>query len=284
MLFATTSLARRIELAECSLIGDIAHAVERRLGAGTVMVAPLSGGTAVFAGSGTPFNKLAGLGFEPLDEPALATIEHEFERRSTPLQVELASLSSNTDVGATLTRRGYSLVGFENVLGLPLGSARPASSTVGVAITRAASSESPRWIDVVATGFSNPDTFDGPATHDVFDRDALEQIIGMTGDVPGFARYLARRDGVILAGGAMRMWNGVAQMCGAATLPEHRRQGAQTALLAERLNDAAREGCDIAIVTTQPGSRSQANMQRQGFALLYTRALLVRAPGAVATD
>ncbi len=33
-------------------------------------------------------------------------------------------------------------------------------------------------------------------------------------------------------------------------------------------------------VTTQPGSKSQENAQRRGFALLYTRAVLVRAPGA----
>jgi GNAT superfamily N-acetyltransferase len=74
----------------------------------------------------------------------------------------------------------------------------------------------------------------------------------------------------------MRLSNGVAQLCGAATLPEHRRRGVQTALLLTRLAEAARDGCDIAIVTTQPGSKSQENVQRQGFSLLYTRAILVR--------
>jgi hypothetical protein len=32
----------------------------------------------------------------------------------------------------------------------------------------------------------------------------------------------------------------------------------------------------IAVVTTQPGSKSQQNVQRQGFDLLYTRAVLVK--------
>jgi hypothetical protein len=50
----------------------------------------------------------------------------------------------------------------------------------------------------------------------------------------------------------------------------------QTALLVTRLVDAAAEGCDIAVVTTAPGSKSQQNVQRQGFSLLYTRAVLVR--------
>jgi len=68
----------------------------------------------------------------------------------------------------------------------------------------------------------------------------------------------------------------VAQLCGAATLPAHRRQGVQTALLLSRLDLARDAGCDVAVVTTQPGSKSQENVQRQGFQLLYTRAVLIR--------
>jgi hypothetical protein len=39
--------------------------------------------------------------------------------------------------------------------------------------------------------------------------------------------------------------------------------GVQTALLSARLADAAAAGCDIAVVTTQPGSKSQQNVQRR---------------------
>jgi GNAT superfamily N-acetyltransferase len=74
----------------------------------------------------------------------------------------------------------------------------------------------------------------------------------------------------------MCMTDGVAQLNGAATAPEHRRRGIQTALLAVRLADAASAGCEIAVVTASPGSKSQQNVQRRGFHLLYTRAVLVR--------
>ena len=77
-------------------------------------------------------------------------------------------------------------------------------------------------------------------------------------------------------GRSLRITDDVAQLTGAATAPEHRRRGVQTALLAARLADAADAGCDIAVVTTAPGSKSQQNVQRQGFHLLYTRAVLVR--------
>ena len=66
------------------------------------------------------------------------------------------------------------------------------------------------------------------------------------------------------------------QLTGAATVPAHRRRGVQTALLSARLADAAAAGCDVAVITTQPGSKSQQNAQRQGFDLLYTRAVLVK--------
>ena len=45
----------------------------------------------------------------------------------------------------------------------------------------------------------------------------------------------------------------------------------QTALLRARLMDAAAAGCTIGVVVTQPGSKSQQNVQREGFALLYAR-------------
>jgi ribosomal protein S18 acetylase RimI-like enzyme len=94
----------------------------------------------------------------------------------------------------------------------------------------------------------------------------------------GVVRYAAWRDGIIVGGATMRMVGGVAQLTGAATAPAHRRRGAQTALLSARLADAAAAGCDVAVITTQPGSKSQQNAQRQGFDLLYARAVLVKQP------
>ena len=101
--------------------------------------------------------------------------------------------------------------------------------------------------------------------------------------VPGFARYVAEltdsagtaQPPSIAGGASLRQCGGIAQLCGSATLPGLRRRGVQSALLAARLADAARAGCDLAVITTQPGSKSQ-NAQRAGFTLLYSRAILVR--------
>jgi GNAT superfamily N-acetyltransferase len=94
----------------------------------------------------------------------------------------------------------------------------------------------------------------------------------------GMARYLARREGAAAGGASMRTFDGVAQLCGAGTLREHRRRGVQAALLERRLAEAAREGCELAVVTTLPGSKSQENVLRTGFELVYVRAILRREP------
>src|SRR4029078_13208698 len=86
----------------------------------------------------------------------------------------------------------------------------------------------------------------------------------------GDVRYAALRDGVIVGGATMRIAEGVAQLTGAATITAHGRRGVEPALLPARLAAAAAAGCDVAVMTTQPGSKSQQNAQRQGSDLLYT--------------
>jgi len=281
MLFATGSLARRIEQAECSLVVDFARAVRRRVGEEGVVIAEIAGGAAVMAGLDSPFNKTVGLGFAPIDEAALEIVEREFARRGAILRVELATLADPA-VAGTLSRRGYVLSGFENVLGRPLDRAFASEPPFpgGIAVSRSMSGESRQWVEVVATGFLHPDSFDGPSAGESITQPVLQQLFEDTSGLPGVVRYLARRDSVVAGGASLRISNGVAQLSGAATLPQHRRQGVQRALLNERLADAAREGCDIAVVTTEPGSKSQQNVQGIGFELLYARAVLIKDPVA----
>jgi ribosomal protein S18 acetylase RimI-like enzyme len=275
-LFPGTALAARIERADCRLLTDGAAAARRRHAEVDVYVRELAGGVATWTGEGSPLNKVAGLGFAgPLDPADLDEVERAFARRGAPVQVELSCLA-DPEVGRLLTRRGYALEGFENVLGLPLdpGLTRP-QPPAGLVIARSGPEELAEWLEVVVTGFATPD-LQGVPSHESFPREALERSMGDLAAADGFLRYLARRDGELAGGASLRQFEGVAQLCGAATLPAHRRRGVQSALLATRLAEAGEAGCDVAVVTTQPGSKSQENVQRQGFDLLYTRAILVR--------
>ena len=285
MLFATTSLAARLERAEAespAIFGRIA-----RQSGKDVLIEDIGGGIAVYAGPGQPFNKIAGLGFAPLAEADLAALEAEYDRRGGEMRVELSSLAPG-DVSSMLTRRGYVLGGDENALALALtpdviagfARERDAAAARGIEITPAGPADMRTWIDTVVDGFLHPDVFDGPPPTESFERQTLEDVFGDQVEVPGGEHYLARRDGVIAGGGSMRLDHGVAILSGASTLPAHRRRGVQSALLRARLVDAASAGCDIAVITTEPGSKSQENVQRIGFALLYVRAILVRRPRA----
>jgi GNAT superfamily N-acetyltransferase len=79
-------------------------------------------------------------------------------------------------------------------------------------------------------------------------------------------------------GSSVRIDGEIAQLCGAGTLPAHRRRGVQAAMFEHRLALAARSGAKLAVLTTLPGSKSQENALRQGFERLYTRAILRREP------
>jgi GNAT superfamily N-acetyltransferase len=280
-MFANATLAARIEQAECGMLTELTHAATARRGQDAVFVARIGGGIAAYTGPGSPANKLAGLGFNGLPSAIdLDIVEQAFAQRDAPLQVEFASLGDPA-VPRLLTARGYELIGFENVLGRPLDlSELEANAGGSIQIERVSAEAASTWMDVVATGFLNPDTFDGPPSHESIDREAMSTIFGDTIAAPGFERYLARRGDAVAGGASLRLQDGVAQLAGAATLPEHRRNGVQTALLQFRLLTAARRGCDIAVVTTQPGSKSAENVERFGFAILYVRAILIKPPRA----
>jgi hypothetical protein len=280
VLFATTTLAARIERAECRTVVDFAE--QGRTRGRPAIIESIAGGVAVYGGPGQPFNKLAGVGFRgPLDEHDLARVEAAHDAVGGDIRVELATLA-DASIAPALTSRGYTLIGHENVLGLALTAdtirefERLIAAARDITISRAQTHELPFWRDTIIDGFMHPDSFDGPPPTESFDRETLHGVFEDSSLTPGIVAYLAWRDGEIAGAGAVRISEGLAQMAGASTLPPQRRRGVQSTLLRVRLVEAARAGCDLAVTCTEPASKSQENMQRAGFALLYSRAVLLR--------
>lgn len=162
-------------------------------------------------------------------------------------------------------RRGYRLERFQNVLVCPLPHAPARLAGEDVVVTVASAGDAETWSRTVAQGFSGLD--DPPLTDIVMNLPNFHSRNGVS--------YLARLDGAPAGGGSMFVHEGVVELGGASTRPQFRRRGVQSALLRRRLEDAARAGCDIAIVITDPGSDSQRNIERLGFQLAYARAILV---------
>ena len=275
-LFCGSELAGRIERAEAQLIAEATDAARRRRGDGGGFVIPVAGGVATFAEEGSPYNKIAGLGFGGLPgDASLDEIESAFADQGAAVQAEVASLADPLLVDL-LTERGYRLAAFENVLGRGLVPGSGPVTAPGIEVRRSGPDELDAWVELVTDAGVHPDTQGIPMEE--FPRDVLERAERDSAAITGIRRYVALRDDQLAGGASFRIADGIAQLTGAGTVPAHRRNGVQTALLAARLADSAAEGCDVAVVTTQPGSKSQQNVQRRGFDLLYTRAVLVKHP------
>lgn len=238
---------------------------------------PIAGGVASYCGPGSPINKLIGLGLnEPIDEAQLDSIERAFFVHAAPVQAEVASLAMSLNF-PIFGRRGYTFQGFEDVLGLDLTPKLPVPPPQ-VTIATVTPDTLPLWLDTLAAGALSDGTGPGPSP-DEPSHEALRVALRQIAQAPGARVYLAYLSGQPVGGASLCLTDGVAQLSGAATLPAFRRRGVQTALLRVRLREAQRDGCSLATITTQPGSTSQVNARRQGFELLYTRALLVKSPG-----
>jgi hypothetical protein len=95
---------------------------------------------------------------------------------------------------------------------------------------------------------------------------------------PGWLHYLAFDDHTPIAAAALRTHEQVAWCCFAGTIPSHRRRGAQGAMLARRISDAAAAAAGCTWVTCESVSKSSnepsqslRNMQRAGFKVAYAR-------------
>jgi GNAT superfamily N-acetyltransferase len=273
-LFCGTALAERIERAEAQLIAKASAAARRRRADAAGFVLPVAGGVASFAEAGSPYNKVAGLGFGGVPgSAAWEQIERAYASAGAPVRVELAHLADSA-IGAVLTGRGYRLILFDNVLGLVLRGEPEGVTPPGVEVRPSGEEEFESWLDVVLHGFAHPGA-PGVAMHDEFPREVLAGAARDFAAVGGI-RYIALHEGIIAGAARLCLAEGVALLAGATTAPALRRRGVQAALLSARLAAATAAGCDIAVVTTLPGSKSQRNVQRQGFDLLYTRATLMR--------
>jgi GNAT superfamily N-acetyltransferase len=272
-MFADAALAARIDRAEARMCAQIAESVRAR--ESLPCVVPISGGLAVYVGPSSPINKVIGLGLDAgLDVAALERIEREWGDRGEPVRIEMSVLT-DPSMGSALTGRGYRLHGFENVMGLRLDGEAPPRYVSNVTVEIAADADFDSWIDIALDAFTHLDGT-GSVPPDDLPREHLREVLEEMMGVPGFIRYLARLDGDAVGEAAMRIDGDLAQIAGAGTLPRARGRGVQKALLQRRVADARAAGCTLAVVTTAPGTRSQDNVMRRGFELLYTRAILVK--------
>ncbi len=280
MIEVDVHLAAHLEHAQTFLMAAAIEAIARRQGTeADVLCLPVLGGLASYAGPGSPYNKLIGIGIAEVGKLEVLTgVEEAFDARDEPVQAEVCTLAQ-PEILMGLSRRGYELRGFEHVLGRRLADREELGEVEGVEVRRAEDGDRAAWLDAMVTGFEHPDE-GGLPDHQQFPRELLMRTLDQQSSAKGMSAWVALRDGQVA--GAASLWIGptssarVGLLCGAATLPEHRRRGVQTALLRARLAACVGAGCTLVSLTAGPGTKSHHNAQRRGFELIYARAIMVR--------
>ena len=93
---------------------------------------------------------------------------------------------------------------------------------------------------------------------------------------PGWTHYLSMADGEPAGGSALYNDGGVGIFMVAATDPRFRGRGIQTALIGQRLVDAAAAGSDLLMTETVSGNASPRNFERAGFVEIARRRIYAR--------
>lgn len=262
-IFSDQALSRRLERTEARASASFVEARARAfpdLGAEWIDVC---GVYAMFDGSDSPLTQTFGLGlFDPIAAADLDRIENFFQERGAAVFHEVSPLADPA-IFPLLNERGYQPCEFTTVLYRPI--VRGASYTelrndkIRVRLTTA--DEVELWAQTSSRGWSEfPELADFMLS---FGKVVAKRADGLS--------FIAELDGAAIATGAMSIYDDVALLAGASTIPEGRKQGAQLALLDSRLRYAAEHGCTIATMGALPGSASQRNAERQGFRIAYTR-------------
>ncbi|MGQ0712683.1 MAG: GNAT family N-acetyltransferase [Gemmatimonadaceae bacterium] len=132
-------------------------------------------------------------------------------------------------------------------------------------------------LQVLEIGPADTATFEGIVADSLGVPEIMAPVVRATIGVPHWHFYLAVDGGRPIAGAAMFIEGDGAWFGLSATRPTHRGRGAQTALLARRLQDAAAARCVWVTADTQPDTEarpnpSYRNMRRAGFEVAYDRA------------
>jgi GNAT superfamily N-acetyltransferase len=261
-------LINRVEdamVAERTAFADGMAALQPHVGAGWLDVA---GGRAIFTGASFFSNRAMGMGLQgPVSREDVERVEAFFAEHGVPSEIEVASMVDRSLL-RLLSQRGYGLIRFRNIYVQALHThdtrgAAPASSPLAVEIHEVDASTTPDWSRTLLDGFGY--------THDA-DRDRVEIWNRMLRSRPEATAFMAVIDGEPVGSASVMLLDATAVLGGAATLPAFRRQGVQRALIEARLALAARAGCELAVVTADPGSSSGRNAERTGFQLVCNHA------------
>lgn len=219
-----------------------------------VEVRDLAGGILAFSGVGGSLSEGTAIGVESdVSGGVVDQITAFFRSHKCAPRLTVSPLT-NPDLAPLLVRAGYVPVEYQNTLVADL------AVVEGAHDERIREMRDPQtWAEASARGFCDGDPDSGSLT--------VSLLIATGG-----ATALEARDGdaIVATAGYAFEEDGIA-LFAASTVPSHRRQGWQQAMIRERIARAKDAGMRFARVSAVPLSDSERNFRALGFVPLYTR-------------
>jgi GNAT superfamily N-acetyltransferase len=264
MIFSDRELSQKLERTEARSNAAFVEAraqISPKSGAAWIEAA---GAHAMFDGVESPLTQTFGLGvFDEVTSGDLDKIEQFFKQRNAPIFHEVSPLA-DASVFELMNERGYQPIEFTSVMYRPIkadiNAGAPANPKITTRVIEAG--EEKLWAQTSAGGWAT-------------EMEGLAEFMFEFGRVgarcAGGFPFLAEIEHKPVAAGTLFVFDDIALLAGASTVPEGRRQGAQSALLDARLRCAAEKGCQLAMMCASPGSQSQRNAEKNDFRIAYTR-------------
>jgi hypothetical protein len=208
------------------------------------------------------FNRVIGLGvFEEATDAAIDNLLASVRAAQTSAQVEVAPTARPADLAAKLRSRGLTSATSWLIHYRTLDSDAPIVKIPGYRIERVTAANAAAWSDTLLTAWDFPTR-------------AATGVLALTVPLaqnPAIVCLAAIHEasGQIVGGGMLYAADGVAGLYADCVRPAYRQHHLHDALIAARLAEARRMGCDLACSQTLAQHPAEHNMAQAGFKIAY---------------
>jgi ribosomal protein S18 acetylase RimI-like enzyme len=263
-LVMTVDLAMRIETSERNALNSRLTAVSDQEGNPMGIEICEIGGATLFATKGIPgpsYNKV--LGITDRDTPFLEEIIDFYRKKNIPCIFELIPGCVTDELFQALSTKGGYQKGFHTALYRNLIEEQEVAMNINIQIRELEIDEFMLFGQIYCKGFGMPDFLSRGVAEN-------NQVLY---ENKKWKHYLATIDGETAGVGVLFLSDNTANLAAAATLPEYRGKGCQSALINRRISDAIKDNCELIVGQAVFASTSMTNMQRQGMQIAYTKAI-----------
>jgi GNAT superfamily N-acetyltransferase len=263
MIFSDKTLSQKLERTEASSNAGFVEVRAALYPDDSAEWIEISGAYAMFDGVESPLTQTFGLGmFEDATAEQLDQLEAFFKNHDAPVFHEVSPMA-DPSLLELLSERGYRPMELTSVMFQPVSECGESAINPEISCRIIGDGEEEMWARTSADGWA---TAMPPEMADF-----MYELAKIGTQVKSAYSFLAELDGRPIAAGGLFISNDVALLAGASTIPDGRKQGAQSALLDARLRFAKEQDCTLAMMCAAPGSQSQRNAEKNGFRIAYTR-------------